>query len=155
MEKITLVAITIHVFLAVIWVGGMFFAYMVLRPAMGTLEPPFERPKLWSQVFKKFFPWVWMAVIFMPITGYALIFSQFGGFKSLPVYINIMHLLGITMILIYVFLFMGPYKHLQKAVAANDAALAGQHIQVIRQIVGINLSLGLITIAIAASGRFW
>jgi len=155
MEKVTLVAISIHVLLAVIWVGGMFFAYMVLRPAMGTLEPPFERPKLWTQVFKKFFPWVWMAVLLMPLTGYVLIFSQFGGFKSLPVYINIMHLLGITMILIYMFLFMGPYKHLQKAVAAKDGALAGQQIQVIRQIVGINLSLGLITIVIAVSGRFW
>jgi len=149
------IAIIIHVLLAVIWVGGMFFAYMALRPAMATLEPPFERPKLWGQVFKKFFPWVWMAVLLMPISGYILIFTAFDGFSSLPAYVNIMHLLGITMIVIYVFLFLGPYRNLKKAIENEDKALAAGQINAIRQIVGINLTLGLITISIAVSGRFW
>jgi len=40
-------AVTLHILGAVIWVGGMFFAYMALRPAIvETLEPPF-RLKLW------------------------------------------------------------------------------------------------------------
>ena len=34
-------AITLHILGAVIWVGGMFFAYMALRPvAAALLEPP-------------------------------------------------------------------------------------------------------------------
>lgn len=33
--------VTLHVLSVVIWVGGMFFAYMVLRPvAAAQLEPP-------------------------------------------------------------------------------------------------------------------
>jgi len=32
--------IAIHALAAVIWVGGMFFAYMVLRPSAGPLEAP-------------------------------------------------------------------------------------------------------------------
>ena len=39
------VTITLHLLSAVIWVGGMFFAYMVLRPAAATLlEPPQRLP---------------------------------------------------------------------------------------------------------------
>ena len=35
------VSIALHLVAAVIWVGGMFFAYMALRPAAATvLEPP-------------------------------------------------------------------------------------------------------------------
>lgn len=34
-------AITLHVLSAVVWVGGMFFAWMALRPvAASLLEPP-------------------------------------------------------------------------------------------------------------------
>lgn len=42
----------LHVLAAVVWVGGMFFAWMVLRPAAVTaLEPP-ARLRLWSAVFR-------------------------------------------------------------------------------------------------------
>ena len=33
------VGIALHTLAAVIWVGGMFFAYLVLRPSAGALEP--------------------------------------------------------------------------------------------------------------------
>jgi uncharacterized membrane protein len=34
------VALAVHIFGAVIWVGGMFAIYVCLRPALGTLDPP-------------------------------------------------------------------------------------------------------------------
>ena len=55
-----MLAITLHLLAAVIWVGGMFFAYMALRPATGSLEPSI-RLTLWSQTLKRFFPWVWIS----------------------------------------------------------------------------------------------
>ena len=48
--------IALHLLAAVIWVGGMFFAYMVLRPSAGLLEPAARLP-LWQRVFGHFFPW--------------------------------------------------------------------------------------------------
>lgn len=45
---------TLHVLSALVWVGGMFFAWMVLRPAaMKALEGP-ARLKLWVEVFQGF-----------------------------------------------------------------------------------------------------
>ena len=51
------VAIAIHALAAVVWVGGMFFAYMALRPAASML-PPQERLPLWRRTFAGFFVWV-------------------------------------------------------------------------------------------------
>jgi len=49
------ILITLHVLAAVVWVGGMFFAYMVLRQSVGPLEPA-VRLALWHRVFRHFFP---------------------------------------------------------------------------------------------------
>ncbi len=49
-------AIAIHALAAAIWVGGMFFAYMVVRPSAGPIEAP-ARLQLWERVFSRFFPW--------------------------------------------------------------------------------------------------
>ncbi|MBT5646768.1 MAG: hypothetical protein HOJ41_02785, partial [Rhodospirillaceae bacterium] len=76
-------ALALHLLAALVWVGGMFFAIMVLRLAAGELEPPVRAP-LWGRVFAKFFPWVWMAVILLPITGYVMIFAVWGGLHNMP-----------------------------------------------------------------------
>lgn len=145
----------LHVLAAVVWVGGMFFAYMVLRPAVGAVEPPPERPKLWSRVFPLFFAWVWAAVVILPLTGYWRLFMDFGGFARAGASVHVMHVLGLVMIGLYVFLFFVPYRRFQAAVAAGDFAQAAPQLAVIRRIVGTNLALGLIVSAIAAFGRLW
>ena len=59
----------LHVLAATVWVGGMFFAWMVLRPAaVAMLQAP-ERLRLWTDVFRRFFVWVWVAVLVLPISG--------------------------------------------------------------------------------------
>ena len=50
--------LAVHVLCAVIWVGGMFFAYVVLRPSLSVLEP-IQRIALHTQVFRRFFLVVW------------------------------------------------------------------------------------------------
>ena len=69
------IAIGLHILAAVIWIGGMFFAYMVLRPvAASQLEPP-ARLTLWAACFDRFFVWVWLAVVLLPLSGYWILFS--------------------------------------------------------------------------------
>ena len=146
-------AITLHVLSAVIWVGGMFFAYMALRPAAGALDPP-QRLALWAGVFGRFFPWVWAAVILLLLSGYWMLFGYFGGFSGSGVHIHIMHGLGLLMMLLFLHLFFAPYRRLQRAVAASDWPLAGQQLGQIRRIVGINLILGLLVVTVASGGRY-
>jgi uncharacterized membrane protein len=143
-------ATSLHVLAAVIWVGGMFFAYLALRPAALKLEPP-QRLMLWSETFERFFPWVWGSVVVLPFTGYWMIFSMFGGFDSTPLYALIMQYIGLAMIAIFLHVFFAPYRRLRRFVAAEDFPAAGKQLAQIRKLIALNLSLGLITVILASS----
>ena len=147
-------SIALHILAAVIWVGGMFFAYNALRPAAAqVLEPPL-RLELWVQVFRRFFLWVWLSVAVLLLTGYWMLFQYFGGFESAGMHIHIMHGLGILMVLIYMHVFFAPYRRLRQAVIVQDYPLGGAQLNKIRKLVGINTVLGLLVITVASAGRY-
>ncbi|MFP5350223.1 MAG: CopD family protein [Gammaproteobacteria bacterium] len=149
------IAISLHALAAVIWVGGMFFAYMALRPVAASLLEPSLRLPLWSQTFARFFPWVWAAVLLLPLTGYWMILGPFNGFANAPVYVHIMHALGIAMIMIFLHVYFAPYRRLKRAVEAHDYAAGGRQLGQIRRLIGINLVLGLVTVVTAVAGRYF
>lgn len=146
--------IPVHLLAAVVWVGGMFFAYMALRPVAATLLDPPQRLPLWVQTFLRFFPWVWIAVVLLPATGYAMIYAVFGGMSYVGLHVHLMQALGWVMILLYMHVFFAPFKRLRRAVAIGDWPAGGQQLAQIRRAIGINLLLGLLVIAIASGGRY-
>ena len=147
-------SIALHILAAVIWVGGMFFAYNALRPAAAqVLEPPL-RLELWVQVFRRFFVWVWLSVAVILLTGYWMLFQYFGGFENAGMHIHIMHGVGILMVLIYMHVFFAPYRRLRQAVIVQDYPLGGAQLNMIRKLVGINTVLGLLVITVASAGRY-
>jgi uncharacterized membrane protein len=150
----TILALTLHILGAVVWVGGMFAIYMCLRPSLPVLEPP-QRMRLQRASFQRFFMWVWVAVIFLLASGYWMVLVTFGGFAHLPLYVNLMQAIGWVMILLFLYLFHVPWLRFKRAVDAGDFQTAVAHHVRIRQIVAINLPLGLIVVIIGASGRYW
>lgn len=146
--------IALHILAAVVWVGGMFFAYMALRPSAGPL-PPETRLGLWRGVLSRFFPWVWACVVVLLISGYGMIFLYLGGFAGARLSIHVMQGIGIVMMMLFAHLFFAPWRRFRAAVDASEFSLAAKHLNQIRSIVAVNLVLGLITIVVGASGRFW
>ncbi len=146
-------AVTLHLLAAVIWVGGMFFAVYVMRLAAAPMEPP-ERVALWGRGFQKFFPWVWIAVLLLPATGYYMVFAGYSGFKDLPLPYHVMHGLGWLMIALYLHLWFAPYARFKKALAENNVPEAGNNLNQIRIIVTTNLWLGLVNVALGVLGRY-
>ena len=147
------IAITLHLLSAVIWVGGMFFAYVVLRPSAGSLLEGPDRLTLWSGVFQRFFPWVWVAIVILLSTGNVMIFSVFGGMQQAGLHIHVMNGIGWIMFLLFLYLNTVPFRGLRTAVSNSDWAAGAGHLVTIRHIVAINLSLGLIVIAVASAGQ--
>jgi uncharacterized membrane protein len=147
-------ALIAHILAAVIWVGGMFFAHQVLRPAAATLDPV-QRLGLWSRVLGRFFAWVFAAIVLLLASGYALIFGVYGGFRAVGLYIHLMQGLGILMILLFLHLYFAPWRRFRAAVARHDWAEGARQLVQIRTIVTINLILGLVVVAIGGSGRYW
>jgi uncharacterized membrane protein len=150
----TALIVALHTLAAIVWVGGAFFAYVALRPSIAPLEPP-QRLALWRRTFDHFFPWVWIAVLALPMTGFALVIGTFGGFANVGSHIHIMNGFGMVMILLFVVLYGGPYKGFTDAIDKEDWPIAAAKLKTIRRIVAVNLTLGLITSAVGASGRFW
>jgi len=145
---------TAHTLAAVVWVGGMFFAHVALRPSLMKEEPP-TRLRVWSHVFPRFFTWVWLCAILLPITGYVMVFVDFGGFAAAGHHVTVMHGIGWVMVILFAFLFFRPFAKFQAAVGKEDFPTAATHLAAIRRIVTINLVLGLVVTAAGVSGRFW
>ncbi len=154
MKLFAIVAIGLHILAVIVWVGGMFFAYMCLRPAAGPMEPA-DRLALWGRGFDKFFPWVWASIAVLLASGYGMIFVVLGGFGSAGVHVHIMQATGLTMILLYLHLWFAPYRRYKQALASDDLAEAGRRLNQIRVIIAINLPLGLVTAIVGATGRYW
>ncbi len=147
------ISIVLHLLSAVIWVGGMFFAYMFLRPvAASQLEPP-ARLSLWLGVFKKFFPFVWLSILFLPLTGYLMIFDIWGSMAATPLYVHIMNGIGTAMILVYLHVYFAPFKRLDAAVRDQNWPEGGRNLNMIRKLVGFNTLLGLTVVLVASAGR--
>lgn len=147
--------VSLHILTTIIWVGGMFFAHLVLRPStVETLEPAL-RLTLWDRVFKRFFFWVWLCVITLLVTGYMIIFMVFGGFAGTAVHIHIMQLTGLLMMAIFGYLYFVTYRKFHTAVILQNWPEAGQQLVKIRHTVSVNLVLGLLTSVLAAAGRFF
>lgn len=141
-----------HLLAAVLWVGGMFFAYTALRPAaMETLQPP-ERLRLWAAVFRRFLHAVWGAIAVLVASGSAMIVS-YGGMGSVPAFVHAMLLLGILMIIVFMLVYFTGYLRLKALVAAQQWPEAGKILGKIRQWVAINLTLGVLTLCVVVLGR--
>ena len=154
MMTLNAVMMALHVLAAVAWVGGMAFAYMVLRPSVdATLEAP-QRLALLAAVFRRFFVWVWHAVVLLPLTGYGMMLTMYGGFAGSRPYVHLMQGLGWVMVGLFLYMFFGPYAPFRRAVAAADWPEAGRHLPRVRRVIGINLGLGALTVLVGAVGRF-
>jgi uncharacterized membrane protein len=135
-------------------VGGMFAVYVCLRPALGAVELA-PRLRLMRATLGNFFPWVWIAVLLLIITGYGMVFVTFGGFAAVPLHVNLMQAIGWVMIALFFWPFYGPWLAFRRAVDTENWPNAAASLDRIRRIISLNLPLGLVVVVIGASGRFW
>ncbi|HEX2828561.1 MAG TPA: CopD family protein [Burkholderiales bacterium] len=142
-------ALFLHILSAVVWVGGMFVAYMAVRPAAGEVltEPPL-RLKLWTAIFTRFFKWVWVAVALILGSG----FYMMGQMGAMPGHIMVMATIGVAMSAIFMHVYFAPFGRLKRAVAAEDWKTGGAALNQIRMLIAVNLILGLVNVAVAVLG---
>ena len=102
---------------------------------------------VWVGIFGRFFPWVWVCVIGLLLTGQAMIL-QMGGMGAVGMQVHIMVAIGYVMAGIFAYLYFEPYASLKRAVAAQDWPAGGAAQDRIRKLVVTNLTLGLLNIAL-------
>ncbi|MBV9248575.1 MAG: CopD family protein [Acetobacteraceae bacterium] len=141
--------LALHLLCAVIWIGGMFFAYAVLRPSLVAIDPT-QRMLLHTQVFRRFFLVVWHAMPLIVLSGFAMLFGFYGGMEGVGWNVHVMLALGLIMSAVFVWLYFGPYARFRRT---TDRARMTTNIDAIRKLIGLNLILGLITVVVAALNR--
>ncbi len=134
----------LHLLCAVLWVGGMFFAYVVLRPSMMAIEPP-QRMLLHTRVFKKFFLVIWHAMPLILLTGFGMVALQW-DMAAAPWQVNAMMGLGLIMAAVFLAIFFGPYRQFRRTIDRNRMASSLDNI---RKLIGVNMVLGVVTVIIA------
>jgi uncharacterized membrane protein len=140
----------LHLAGVAIWVGGMFFAYVCLRPVAAELFEPPARLRLWRGVLGRFFFWVWWAAGTVVASG-AIMLAE-SGLRAAPPGWHLMLGSGTLMVVIFVYVVLGPFAVLKQAVANEDWKAAGAALNHIRRMVGINLLLAILTIGFATLG---
>ena len=141
----------LHLLGVVVWVGGMFFAHMALRPSVQALNPP-ERLPLLAATLTRFIAWMAVAIVAIVGSGAFMIVS-YGGFAAVHWSVHVMVAIGVVMVLIYLYLAAVPLRALRGAVAAKDWPRGGAAMGRIRHLVAVNLVLGIVTLTIASLGR--
>ena len=137
---------------ATVWVGGIFFAYMALRPAANATLAPAQRLQLWQSAYRHFFPLVWVMIGLLLLTGYTDIFMRFNGFENAALYLKLMHGIGLLMVVLFGYLYFVLYRRFGLAVSKGDTPAAAAVMSRIRPVMLINLSLGLLITAIGIAG---
>lgn len=144
-------ALLVHLLGAVVWIGGMFFAYFALRPAAVILDPPHRLP-LWAATLERFFQWVWVTVALILGSGFYML-TAVAEHARVPLSIHLMLYVGAIMAFIFAYVFFSPFPALKRAVAAQDWNAGAAALNGIRKAVAVNLALGLANLAVATVGR--
>ncbi len=141
----------LHVLGVVVWVGGMFFAHMALRPAAQALPPP-QRLPLLAGTLARFVTWAGLAIAMVVGSGVAMI-GLAGGMRAVGPSVHTMTGIGLVMTAVYAYLVASPLPQLRAAVAGSAWERAGAAMARVRRLVGVNLVLGIVTLTVAILGR--
>ncbi|NVO07477.1 MAG: hypothetical protein HXX19_16855 [Rhodoferax sp.] len=142
----------LHLVAAILWMGGMAFMLLALRPAaVSVLQPP-ERVQLMVAVMRRFFAVVGVSIAALLVSGTPMYTTMFratreaSGQGSVPLGWNLMLVLGLLMMLVFGHLFFVGYARFKRAALAKDWPLAGKAALLIHRLVITNFVLGWIAI---------
>ena len=143
--------VLVHLSAAIVWLGGMFFAYFCLRPASGAvLEPP-QRLTLWAAVLARFLSFTAVAVLAILASG-AMLLSR-TGLSQAPLGWHIMLSLGLVMSGVFAYVYLALYPKLREHCTSSAWPAAAGALNSIRRLVALNLVLGIGAVAAAMSAR--
>lgn len=144
-------AIILHLLAINVWVGGTFFSVVILKHAATSLEPS-QQLGLMQVIFRRFFFWVWIAILVLLSSGGWMVYSIFGSIGTAPRYIVLMVVLALLMMTVFVVIFFGPYRQFQKSLALEDIASSQRQLAWIGLLSTINMVLGVCVVLVIGGG---
>lgn len=147
MEIINIITLWLHYLATVMWIGGMAFNILVLRPSMVAIDQN-QRPVLGTTVLKRFIIFAWLSIVVLILTGISIALSRaaFQDIFSTTYGIVLLgkHVVTLIMILIVTWISFVLSKRLAPFAPKPDTILT---------LVKTNLSLGILVLVLTATLR--
>ena len=143
----------LHLVAGIVWMGGMTFMLLALRPAALAVMEPQPRARLMLQVWRRFFSVVLVAIVVLFTTGSHLYTALFKAMKaangvgSVPLGWNLMLGIGLLMMLIFGHIYMAGFGKFKRAVAAETWPDAARAATQVHALMVTNFVLGWLAIA--------
>lgn len=143
----------IHLVAAILWMGGMAFMILALRPAaVARLQPP-DRLELMGAIWKRFFAIVMVSIVALFATGATLYATAFRAVKAasgegaVPLGWNVMVVLGLLMMALFGHIYFVGFARFKRAVRLQDWPMSGKAAAQIHTFMFTNFVLGWLAIA--------
>ena len=144
MEIINIITLWLHYLATVMWIGGMAFNILVLRPSMMVLDQN-QRPILGNKVLKRFIFFAWLSITVLILTGISIASSRiaFENIFSTTYGIVLLSKHFVTLIMILIVTWVS-------FVLSTKLAPFAPKPNTILTLVKINLSLGIVVLLLTA-----
>ncbi len=139
--------LALHLLAMTVWVGGMAYTLLVLRPSLGLLDQT-QRNSVHLQTLTRFFRLVWHVMPLVLASGWAMLFFREGGFANPDWHINTMQGLAIVMAAVFLYAYFGPFRKARRAIRPQPATFES-----IRSLVSLNLVIGVAIVVVASLGH--
>ena len=143
----------LHLIAAIVWMGGMTFMLIALRPATLAVMDAQPRARLMDQVWQRFFAAVLIAIVVLLAAGGYMFGGamkaarEATGHAVVPLGWTIMTALGSLMFLIFGHIYFAGFKKFRRAVAGMQWPVAAKAAEQIHLLVVVNFVLGWAAIA--------
>lgn len=147
-----------HLLAVIVWVGGMYFTLMCLRPAVHeVLEPP-ARVRLMHAALRRFFLAVNVSVLVVLASGVAMVGLVWRDRAAAALAFNMpldwyaMIVLFFVMLAVFLHVRLSLFRRVARAMAAQAWPDAAAALGAIRWEVAINLVIGIFIVVLVRLG---
>ncbi len=148
----------VHLLAVIVWIGGMFFMLMCLRPAAAeVLEPP-SRVRLMHATLRRFFRAVTLAALAALASGAVMVGlvwrdrASAGLAFNMPLDRYAMIVLFFVMLAVFAHVRLSLFRRVEQAVAVQAWPTAAAALGAIRWEVAINLVIGTFIVVMVRLG---
>ena len=137
----------IHLLCVVLWVGGMAFLLLTLRPSASAIDPS-ARLVLQGAVFRRFFRTIWQVMPMAIVSGLLLLILLYSH-QKMPWEVMVMQTGGVLMAAIFIGMVLVPNKRFQAKLAAGTAT--AEDAVPVRRLIWLSLGIGTIVLICVAN----
>ena len=135
------VTVTLHILSVMVLLGGIFFTNAILSPAVDKLFPLSLRLPLLSQTFTRFFPWMWIALMFLWITSLWLILKKYAHTDEITTYLYAMLIFATVVAIFFSHIFFVSFPNMKHAIEKGNLIGAGKYFNHIHLLMATTLDI--------------